>query len=31
VGQGKSLEGVKEEFDDNHARLVEAIFNEIKN
>jgi len=30
VGQGKSLEEVKKEFDDNHARLVEAIFNEIK-
>jgi len=30
AGQGKSLEEVKKEFDDNHARLVEAIFNEIK-
>jgi glyoxylase-like metal-dependent hydrolase (beta-lactamase superfamily II) len=30
VGQGKSLEEVKKEFDDNHARLVESIFNEIK-
>ena len=30
VGQGKSLEDVKKEFDDNHARLVESIFNEIK-
>ncbi len=29
VEQGKSLEGVKKEFDDNHARLVESIFNEI--
>ncbi len=30
VEQGKSLEEVKKEFDDNHARLVESIFNEIK-
>ncbi len=30
MGQGKSLEEVKKEFDENHARLVEAIFNEIK-
>jgi glyoxylase-like metal-dependent hydrolase (beta-lactamase superfamily II) len=30
VGQGKSLEDVKKVFDDNHARLVESIFNEIK-
>ena len=30
VGQGKSLEDVKKEFEDNHARLVESIFNEIK-
>ncbi len=30
VGQGKSLEDVKKEFDDSHARLVESIFNEIK-
>ena len=30
VEQGKSLEEVKKEFEDNHARLVEAIFNEIK-
>jgi glyoxylase-like metal-dependent hydrolase (beta-lactamase superfamily II) len=30
VGQGKSLEEVKKEFDENHARLVESIFNEIK-
>ncbi len=29
-GQGKSLEEVKKEFDENHARLVESIFNEIK-
>ncbi len=28
--QGKSLEEVKKEFDENHARLVESIFNEIK-
>jgi glyoxylase-like metal-dependent hydrolase (beta-lactamase superfamily II) len=30
MGQGKSLEEVKKEFEDNHARLVESIFNEIK-
>jgi len=30
VEQGKSLEEVKKEFDENHARLVESIFNEIK-
>ena len=30
VEQGKSLEEVKKEFDESHARLVEAIFNEIK-
>ena len=30
VEQGKSLEEVKHEFEENHARLVEAIFNEIK-
>jgi len=30
VGQGKSLEEVKKEFEENQARLVEAIFNEIK-
>ena len=30
VGQGKSLEDVKKEFDESHARLVEAIFYEIK-
>lgn len=30
VGQGKSLEDVKKEFEESHARLVEAIFNEIK-
>jgi len=29
VGQGKSLEEVKKEFPENHARLVESIFNEI--
>jgi glyoxylase-like metal-dependent hydrolase (beta-lactamase superfamily II) len=30
VEQGKSLEEVKTEFPENHARLVESIFNEIK-
>ena len=30
VGQGKSLEEVKKEFEENHARLVESIYNEIK-
>jgi len=30
VEQGKSLEDVKKEFEESHARLVEAIFNEIK-
>jgi cyclase len=30
VEQGKSLEEVKKEFEENHARLVESIFNEIK-
>ena len=30
VEQGKSLEDVKKEFDESHARLVEAIFYEIK-
>ncbi len=30
VEQGKSLEDVKKEFDENHARLVESIYNEIK-
>jgi len=30
MGQGKSLEDVKKEFEESHARLVEAIFNEIK-
>jgi glyoxylase-like metal-dependent hydrolase (beta-lactamase superfamily II) len=29
--QGKSLEEVKKEFAENHGRLVESIFNEIKN
>ena len=29
--QGKSLEEVQKEFEENHARLVESIFNEIKN
>ncbi|MDH5386073.1 MAG: MBL fold metallo-hydrolase [Candidatus Aminicenantes bacterium] len=31
VEQGKSLEEVKKDFEENQARLVEAIFNEIKN
>ncbi len=31
VEQGKNLEEVKKEFEENQARLVEAIFNEIKN
>lgn len=30
VEQGKSLEEVKKEFEENYGRLVEAIFNEIK-
>lgn len=30
AGQGKSLEEVKKEFEENQARLVEAIFNEVK-
>lgn len=30
VEKGKSLEDVKKEFPENHARLVESIFNEIK-
>jgi glyoxylase-like metal-dependent hydrolase (beta-lactamase superfamily II) len=30
VGEGNSLGDVKKEFDENHARLVESIFNEIK-
>jgi len=30
VEQGKSLEEVKKEFEENHGRLVESIFNEIK-
>ncbi|MGD8535355.1 MAG: MBL fold metallo-hydrolase [Candidatus Aminicenantes bacterium] len=30
VKQGKNLEEVKQEFEENHARLVESIFNEIK-
>ena len=30
VEQGKSLEEVKKEFPENHGRLVESIFNEIK-
>jgi len=31
VDQGKSLEEIQKEFEDNQARLVESIFNEIKN
>ena len=31
IEQGKSLEEVKQEFEENQARLIEAIFNEIKN
>ncbi len=31
VEQGKTLDEVKKEFEENHARLVESIFNEIKN
>ncbi len=30
VGQGKSLDEVKQEFEESQARLVESIFNEIK-
>jgi glyoxylase-like metal-dependent hydrolase (beta-lactamase superfamily II) len=30
VEQGKSLEEAKKEFEENHGRLVESIFNEIK-
>jgi glyoxylase-like metal-dependent hydrolase (beta-lactamase superfamily II) len=30
VEQGKSLEEVKKEFPENHSRLVESIFNELK-
>lgn len=30
VEQGKSLEDVKKEFPENHGRLVESIFNELK-
>jgi hypothetical protein len=30
VEQGKSLEEVKQEFPENHARLIESIFNELK-
>lgn len=30
IEQGKSLEDVKKEFPENHARLVESIFNELK-
>lgn len=31
AGQGKSLEEIQKEFPENHSRLVESIFNEIKN
>ena len=31
VEQGKTLDEVKKKFPENHARLVESIFNEIKN
>lgn len=30
IEQGKNLEEVKKEFEENHGRLVESIFNEIK-
>ena len=30
IEQGKSLEEVKKEFPENHGRLVESIFNELK-
>ncbi|MEE8605678.1 MAG: MBL fold metallo-hydrolase [Candidatus Aminicenantaceae bacterium] len=30
VEQGKSLEEAKKEFEENHGRLVESIFNELK-
>ena len=30
VEQGKSMEEIKKEFEENHSRLVESIFNEIK-
>jgi glyoxylase-like metal-dependent hydrolase (beta-lactamase superfamily II) len=30
VEQGKSLDDVKQEFEESHARLIESIFNEIK-
>jgi len=30
IGQGKTLEEVKKEFPENHGRLVESIFNELK-
>ena len=29
--QGKNLEEIQKEFPENHSRLVESIFNEIKN
>jgi len=31
VGEGKSLDEIKAEFEENEERLVESIFNEIKN
>jgi len=30
IEQGKDLEEIKGAFEDNHSRLVESIFNEIK-
>ncbi len=31
IEQGKSLDEIQKTFEENHARLVESIFNEIKN
>jgi cyclase len=31
IEQGKSLEEIKSEFEENEARLIESIYNEIKN
>jgi len=31
VDSGKSLEDIQKEFEDDHSRLIESIFNEIKN
>ena len=31
IDQGKNLEEIQKEFEANHSRLVESIFNEIKN